>query len=148
MKHPFVEQFHNPEEEINCDKIIKIPISDSIKLSIKEYQHALYSDIIKKKKEQRKKWQQKYLQQLGIGVEEGKTEEDLLKLAHARKKDEDEKKRAYEKRLMEKKQQERDKKKEYEKQKEHEKQKEYEKYLYQQQLKEQHMKEQAEKQKY
>ena len=148
LKHPFVEQFHNPEEEINCDKIIKIPISDSIKLSIKEYQHALYSDIIKKKKEQRKKWQQKYLQQLGIGVEEGKTEEDLLKLAHARKKDEDEKKRAYEKRLMEKKQQERDKKKEYEKQKEHEKQKEYEKYLYQQQLKEQHMKEQAEKQKY
>lgn len=142
LKHPFVEQFHNPEEEICCDRVIKIPISDHKKLSIKEYQHALYSDIIKKKKEQRRRWQQKYLQQLGISVDEGKTDEDLLKLAQARKKDEDEKKKQYEKKKQAEKQKEMDKRKEYDKQKE------YEKYLYQQQLKEQQRKEQDDKQKY
>jgi len=68
LKHPFVRQFHNPEEEIVCDKIIRLPISDAKKLSLKEYRDALYSDILKKKKEQRKKWKMKYLQQLGIST--------------------------------------------------------------------------------
>jgi mitogen-activated protein kinase 15 len=68
LKHPFVRQFHNPEEEIVCDKIIRLPISDAKKLSLKEYRDALYSDILRKKKEQRKKWKMKYLQQLGIST--------------------------------------------------------------------------------
>jgi serine/threonine protein kinase len=68
LKHPYVKQFHNPEEEIVCDKIIKLPISDAQKLSIKEYRDALYNDILKKKKEQRKRWKMKYLQQLGINT--------------------------------------------------------------------------------
>lgn len=142
QKHPFVEQFHNPEEETCCEKIIVIPISDTVKLSIKEYQHALYSDIIKKKKEQRKKWQAKYLQQLGISVEDGKNQEEIIRIAQARQKEEADKKKVYEKRLEEKKQQERQKKKE------EEKLREYEKYLYQQQLKQQREKMEAEKQKY
>jgi len=124
LKHPFVEQFHCPEEEIVCDRVIKIPISDEKKLSIKEYQHALYNDILKKKKEQRKRWQQKYLQQLGISADEEKCEEDLLKMAQARRRDEEEKKRQHEKQ------------REYEKEKEYQKQKEYEQQKYQ------HMKEQ------
>jgi mitogen-activated protein kinase 15 len=61
LKHPYVKQFHNPDEEIICDKIIRLPISDSKKLSLKEYRDALYNDILKKKKEQRKKWKMKYL---------------------------------------------------------------------------------------
>ena len=65
LKHPYVEQFHSPDEEILCERIIRIPISDEKKLSIKEYQHALYNDILKKKKEQRKRWQQKYLHIVG-----------------------------------------------------------------------------------
>lgn len=66
LKHPYVKQFHNPEEEIVCNKIIKLPISDAKKLSLKEYRDALYNDILKKKKEQRKRWKLKYLEQLGI----------------------------------------------------------------------------------
>ena len=77
LKHPFVKQFHNPEEEIVCDKIIRLPISDAKKLSLKEYRDALYSDILKKKKEQRKRWKMKYLQQLGIST--GSKGEDLKK---------------------------------------------------------------------
>lgn len=56
-----------------------MPISDSKKLSLKEYRDALYNDILKKKKEQRKKWKMKYLQQLGISTT-AKTE-DIKKLA-------------------------------------------------------------------
>ena len=70
MKHPFVAQFHEPAKEKVSSKIIDIPISDQKKLTIKEYREALYSDILKKKKEQRKKWQMAYLKQLGINVAE------------------------------------------------------------------------------
>jgi mitogen-activated protein kinase 15 len=74
LKHPFVEQFHSPKDEKVCAHLIEIPISDQKKLSIKEYREALYADILKKKKEQRKKWQMAYLKQLGIKV----TEEDRV----------------------------------------------------------------------
>lgn len=40
-------------------------MNDNKKFSIREYRQALYNDIVKKKKEQRKKWQAKYLQKLG-----------------------------------------------------------------------------------
>lgn len=68
LKHPFVEQFHSPKDEKRSNKIIEIPISDQKKLTIREYREALYADILKKKKEQRKKWQMAYLKQLGINV--------------------------------------------------------------------------------
>jgi len=55
LAHPFVAQFHNPNEEPACDRIIKIPIDDSQKLPITEYRNKLYNDIIKKKKEARRK---------------------------------------------------------------------------------------------
>ena len=40
-------------------------MNDNKKFSIREYREALYNDIVKKKKEQRKKWQAKYLEKLG-----------------------------------------------------------------------------------
>ena len=40
-------------------------MNDNKKFSIREYREALYNDIIKKKKEQRKRWQAKYLEKLG-----------------------------------------------------------------------------------
>ena len=89
QKHPFVEQFHSEDEEPVCEKIIKICISDAKKLSIKEYQHAQYNDILKKKKEQRKRWQQKYLQQLGIAGDDEKKEEDSKNLAQLKRKETD-----------------------------------------------------------
>lgn len=79
LKHPYVKQFHNPEEETVCDKIIRLPISDAKKLSLKEYRDALYNDILLKKKEQRKRWKMKYLQQLGISTTA--KPEDIKKLA-------------------------------------------------------------------
>jgi mitogen-activated protein kinase 15 len=44
----------------------EISMDDNKKFSIREYREALYSDIVKRKKEQRKKWQAKYLQKLGV----------------------------------------------------------------------------------
>jgi mitogen-activated protein kinase 15 len=55
LKHPYVAQFHNPDEEPVCTKKICIPIDDNQKFSIREYRNKLYSDIHKRKKEIRKK---------------------------------------------------------------------------------------------
>lgn len=66
LKHKYLKEFHNTEQEINCDHIIAIPMNDNKKFSIKEYREALYNDISQKKKEERKKSQAKYLAQLGI----------------------------------------------------------------------------------
>jgi mitogen-activated protein kinase 15 len=69
LKHKYLEQFSSPEEEIACDHIIEIPMDDNTKFSVKEYRDAIYSDIARKKKEQRKKMQEKYLSQLGVTQE-------------------------------------------------------------------------------
>ena len=51
LNHPYVADFHNPEEEIVCQKTIHININDNKKFTIKEYRDALYNDIAKRKKE-------------------------------------------------------------------------------------------------
>lgn len=55
LRHPYVSQFHNPEDEPTCGKKISIPIDDNQKFSIREYRNKLYADIHKRKKELRKK---------------------------------------------------------------------------------------------
>ena len=55
LKHPYVSQFHQDEDEPCCKKVIDIPLDDH-KYSIKEYRDKLYNDIHKKKKEQRKQY--------------------------------------------------------------------------------------------
>jgi len=47
LEHPYVAQFHVPEEEITCDKPIKIPIDDNKKLTVMDYRDELYHSIIK-----------------------------------------------------------------------------------------------------
>ena len=42
LAHPFVSQFHNPEDEPTCNKRILIPIDDNKKFSISEYRNKLY----------------------------------------------------------------------------------------------------------
>jgi mitogen-activated protein kinase 15 len=69
LKHKYLEQFSSPDEEITCDHIIEIPMDDNTKFSVKEYRDAIYADISKKKKEQRKRLQEKYLAQLGVTPE-------------------------------------------------------------------------------
>merc|ERR1712000_96261 len=53
--HPYVTAFHNEEEELTCDKVIKISIDDDHKYSISEYRNVLYQEIVAKKKESRRK---------------------------------------------------------------------------------------------
>eukprot|EP01123_Difflugia_compressa_P015763 TRINITY_DN907_c0_g2_i2.p1 TRINITY_DN907_c0_g2~~TRINITY_DN907_c0_g2_i2.p1 ORF type:complete len:410 (-),score=75.03 TRINITY_DN907_c0_g2_i2:235-1464(-) len=47
LDHPYVAQFHNPEEEIVCEKTIHIPIDDNRKLSVSSYRDELYTNVIK-----------------------------------------------------------------------------------------------------
>jgi len=54
LKHKYVAQFHNPDDEPICEKKIYIPIDDNTKLSMREYRDKLYQEIAKKKNEQRK----------------------------------------------------------------------------------------------
>ncbi len=60
LQHPYVSQFRCSDEEIVCDKVITITINDNKKFDIAKYRNALYEDIAKRKREQRKKLQQKY----------------------------------------------------------------------------------------
>ncbi len=41
LRHPFVAQFHNPEDEPSCSRVITIPINDNHKYSIAEYRWAV-----------------------------------------------------------------------------------------------------------
>jgi len=47
LAHPYVSQFHSPEEEIECHKNIVIPLDDNQKLSVSAYRDELYTSIIK-----------------------------------------------------------------------------------------------------
>jgi len=55
LRHAYVAQFHNPEDEPVCTRRIKIPIDDNQKFSIREYRNNLYADIHRRKKELRRK---------------------------------------------------------------------------------------------
>jgi mitogen-activated protein kinase 15 len=54
LRHPYVIQFHNPEDEFDCDRTIRIPIDDNTKLTVQDYRERLYNEVLKKKKEQRR----------------------------------------------------------------------------------------------
>merc|ERR1719456_465619 len=54
LRHPYVVQFHNPEDEFECDRTIRIPIDDNTKLTVQDYRDRLYNEVLKKKKEQRR----------------------------------------------------------------------------------------------
>ncbi|KAF4750395.1 hypothetical protein FOZ62_025432 [Perkinsus olseni] len=54
LKHPYVVQFHNPDEEPSCPSVIRIPIDDNTRLTVGDYRDRLYSEVMKRKKEQRR----------------------------------------------------------------------------------------------
>jgi mitogen-activated protein kinase 15 len=37
LRHPYVAQFHSPEDEPSCSRVITIPINDNCKYSISDY---------------------------------------------------------------------------------------------------------------
>ena len=55
LNHPYVAAFHNEEEEIVCEKVIKISIDDDHKFSIAEYRDVLYQQIVNKRKESKRR---------------------------------------------------------------------------------------------
>ncbi|XP_026191184.1 extracellular signal-regulated kinase 2 [Cyclospora cayetanensis] len=54
LEHPYVRQFHNPDDEPVCDHIITIPIDDNTKYSVEDYREKVYNEVIRKKKETRR----------------------------------------------------------------------------------------------
>jgi len=55
LEHPYVAQFHVPEEEIICEKSINIPINDDKKLTVAAYREELYTSILKVNVENKEK---------------------------------------------------------------------------------------------
>jgi len=55
LEHPYVAQFHVPEEEIVCEKSISIPINDDKKLTVAAYREELYTSILKVNVENKEK---------------------------------------------------------------------------------------------
>ncbi|KAI8473076.1 MAG: mitogen-activated protein kinase 5 [Monoraphidium minutum] len=51
LRHPYVAQFHSPEDEPSCSRVITIPINDNCKYSISDYRDKLYAEILKRKRE-------------------------------------------------------------------------------------------------
>jgi len=54
LEHSYVAQFHNPAEEPNCEKELRIAIDDDHKFSIADYRTQLYSDIVARRKEKKR----------------------------------------------------------------------------------------------
>ncbi|BDA40406.1 Mitogen-activated protein kinase 15 [Coccomyxa sp. Obi] len=55
LRHPYVAQFHSSADEPSAPGIITIPIDDNTKYSISEYREKLYMEIVKRKKELRRR---------------------------------------------------------------------------------------------
>ena len=98
LAHPLVEQFRSIEEELVCSNPIVIPIPDNQKLTLAEYRNAIYSDILKKKREQRKKVRRKLLKELGYSEDKNIKDRELMRLIkEKRKKEESERLERYKK---------------------------------------------------
>ncbi|KAK9809283.1 hypothetical protein WJX73_000586 [Symbiochloris irregularis] len=55
LRHPYVAQFHNAGEEPAASRPIQIPIDDNTKFSITEYREKLYQEILRRKKDLRRR---------------------------------------------------------------------------------------------
>lgn len=50
LEHPYVAQFHNPEDEPVCERKADTALLDNKKFSVEEYRNKLYHDILARKK--------------------------------------------------------------------------------------------------
>lgn len=55
LRHPYLTQFHNPEEEPVCAHAIRICMDDDTRFSISAYRKNLYKIIVQRRKELRRK---------------------------------------------------------------------------------------------
>lgn len=69
LKHVYVSEFHNEEEEpVYPHGPLRLPIDDNTKLTAEQYRERLYEEITNRRKEARVKEQQRQKQQIGMGV--------------------------------------------------------------------------------
>jgi len=59
LSHPFVSQFHNPDDEPGVKGAISICIDDNTKYTINDYREKLYIEIVRKKKEIRRRMKER-----------------------------------------------------------------------------------------
>lgn len=50
LVHPFVAQFHNPDDEPECPHPIHISLDDNTKLTVQDYRDKLYNEVVRSKK--------------------------------------------------------------------------------------------------
>eukprot|EP01029_Cantina_marsupialis_P021608 TRINITY_DN5204_c0_g2_i1.p1 TRINITY_DN5204_c0_g2~~TRINITY_DN5204_c0_g2_i1.p1 ORF type:complete len:357 (+),score=89.39 TRINITY_DN5204_c0_g2_i1:64-1134(+) len=55
LRHPYVARFHNPDDEPSCPRAISINLDDNTKLTADDYRTKMYKEIIRRKKEARKR---------------------------------------------------------------------------------------------
>jgi mitogen-activated protein kinase 15 len=55
IRHPYLAQFHNPDDEPVCPGPIRLPMDDDTRFSIAAYRKNLYKVIVQRRKELRKK---------------------------------------------------------------------------------------------
>lgn len=55
LKHPYMKDFHNEEEEYICDRSIVLPLDDNKKFNVDTYRTKLYDEVLKRKIEIRDK---------------------------------------------------------------------------------------------
>jgi mitogen-activated protein kinase 15 len=80
LAHAYVGQFHNPDEEIACEKQIHMPINDNKKLSVAAYREELYASVCKvaveKKEVRAKKPKKKSTKKAAAGEKKKKTKKE------------------------------------------------------------------------
>lgn len=45
LEHPYLAEFHDPSHEIECHKLVTIPLDDNVKLTVRDYRERLYQEI-------------------------------------------------------------------------------------------------------
>lgn len=58
LKHPFVSQFHSEKDEPVAPAPFQIVVDDNTKYTAADYRDRLYKEIVKKKKEARRRAEQ------------------------------------------------------------------------------------------
>ena len=86
LAHPYVAQFHDPATEPVCGHLITVPISDNTKYTIGEYRDRLYHEIVRRKKELKKRIKERDAQR---AASRGKNLESAQREAEAQREEEE-----------------------------------------------------------
>ena len=80
INHVYLKDFKGTENEMKFNGVISVPMNDNKKFTIREYREALYTDLAKKKKEERKKIQNEMILQGDLLVNKDEMKENSNKI--------------------------------------------------------------------